>query len=84
MIDTGHRILLYKGGGFVSWAIKTQTRGKYSHLAILFPDLTVVESTCRNLILSPFRPGVIRRPFLESEKEICDRFIVEDHNEEMW
>ena len=38
------RILLFRGKGFISWGIRTQTRSQYSHAAILMPDGRIVEA----------------------------------------
>ena len=38
------KILLFKGRGIVSWAIRFQTRSKYSHAAILMPNGNIIES----------------------------------------
>lgn len=44
-LNIGHgKLLLFKGKGPVSAAIRWQTRGKYSHVGVLTPDHTIVES----------------------------------------
>ena len=40
----GPAILLFKGRGIVSTLIRWQSRGKYSHAALLMPDGRIVES----------------------------------------
>jgi len=42
--DTGHRILLFHGRGLISALIRWQTRGQFSHAAILCPNGDVLES----------------------------------------
>lgn len=37
-------VLLFRGKGLLSLAIRWQTRGKYSHVAILLPDGRVIEA----------------------------------------
>jgi uncharacterized protein YycO len=37
-------ILLFKGRGFISRAIRWQTRGQYSHAALLQPNGTIIEA----------------------------------------
>jgi len=38
------KVLLFHGKGFISWLIRVQTRGKYSHAAIMLPDGTIIEA----------------------------------------
>lgn len=38
------KIALYRGTGFISTGIKWQTRGPYSHAAIILPNNAVIES----------------------------------------
>ncbi|HEX8310115.1 MAG TPA: YiiX/YebB-like N1pC/P60 family cysteine hydrolase [Chthoniobacteraceae bacterium] len=44
MKPRGPAVLLFKGRGIVSTLIRWQTRGEYSHAAILLPDGLIVES----------------------------------------
>ena len=37
-------VLLFHGRGFVSWAIRCQTRGKYSHAALELRDGSIIEA----------------------------------------
>lgn len=56
-------ILLYKGRGFVSWAIKFFTRSEYSHAAIVVRwnrRLMVMEAVRKGVIVNPFRRSVNR------------------------
>lgn len=38
------RVGLYRSRGFVSWAIRFQTRGQYSHAALLLDDRQAIEA----------------------------------------
>ena len=39
------KIGLYRHTGFISWAIKLQTRSEYSHVSLLFSDNVLIEAT---------------------------------------
>lgn len=56
-------ILLYKGRGFVSWAIKFFTRSEYSHAGIAvwwYDRLMVMEALSKGVIVNPLRRSVGR------------------------
>ena len=37
-------VLLFHGRGFISWAIRCQTRGRYSHAALELQDGSIIEA----------------------------------------
>lgn len=41
---SGPAVLLFRGEGLLSWVIRMQTRGQYSHAALLTDDGRVIES----------------------------------------
>ncbi len=43
-MDTGYRILLFRGRGIISRVIRFRTRSEYSHVAILTPGLMIIEA----------------------------------------
>lgn len=55
---TGH-VLLFRGHGVISALIRWQTRGEYSHAALLYPDK-------RTIIEAWHRPSGVRRTQLAS------------------
>lgn len=70
------RIALYRGKGIVSKLILWQSRGKFSHAAVVLADNSVIES--KEGSLSPlWRGGVRRRAhYLPIEGETCTLFDV--------
>lgn len=63
-------IALYKGKSFISKLIKWQTRGKYSHAAIIFKDGKVIEAWQAGDSLVRFMPSVNEGHTLGTEVDI--------------
>ena len=71
------KVLLFKGGDWISWVVKWQSRSIYSHAALLIPGtLTCIESY----------PGVgVRKRELTAEDfGRADIYDVEGMTPEMW
>jgi hypothetical protein len=72
---TTGRVLFFRGRGFISWCIRLQTRGDYSHAAIQWPDGRIFEAW--------EGAGVRMRPPLEDWKGV-DAYEIEGSTPEQW
>jgi len=71
------KILLFKGGDWISWVVKWQSRSIYSHAALLIPGT----STC---IESYPGVGVRKRELTEADWNRIDSYDVRGMTPEMW
>lgn len=69
-----HAVLLFHGRGLISALIRWQTRGTYSHAALLMPDGNIIESW----------PGVGVRITRLKDWEGVDAFSVEGMTQRQW
>lgn len=72
------RIALFRGTGVVSWLIKVQSRGEYSHAALVIPN------TLDHVIESREFAGVQVRKLTENEMRAVDYYAVPDMTDEQF
>jgi uncharacterized protein YycO len=76
------KILLFHGRGIISWLIRFQTRGQYSHAAVMLRDGRVIEAWQGSGKHFWRNGGVRELPGLKEGKEGIDAFEIQDLNEE--
>lgn len=72
------RLALYRGTGFVSWLIKTQTRSVYSHAALLIPGTT------DRVLESREGKGVQLHTLTDKEQSIIDWYAIPSMTDEQY
>jgi uncharacterized protein YycO len=81
-IPPGPRVLLFRGRGPIGWAIRTQTRTKYSHAALLLPDGKTIIEAWQGSGLFLRNNGVHEKTITDWSD--VDAFLVDGMRPEQW